>query len=33
MIYLITRIVANLGGRSDWGTVKEAAKQRSYYGG
>ena len=31
MIYLVTRLVAAFGGRSDWGDSRDAAKQRSYY--
>ena len=31
MIYLISKLVSCFGGRSDWGSAKEAARQRSYY--
>lgn len=31
MLYLISKLISCFGGRSDWGTVKDAARQRSYY--
>ena len=31
MLYLISKLISCFGGRSDWGTAKDAARQRSYY--
>ena len=31
MIYLLTKLIAALGGKSDWCTEADAAKLRSYY--
>lgn len=31
MIYLISKLISCFGVRFDWGSAKEAARQRSYY--